>query len=111
MKRPIEPGRAGVAGRRLAAAVLAGQHALRERRPDDLPDPVARAEREHLALGLPPQRAVLRLAGDEARHAGQRERLLDPRAGHSLNPMQRALPASTTSVSAPIVSSSGTVSS
>ena len=28
-------------------------------------------------------------------------------AGHSLNPMKRALPASTTSVSAPIVSSSG----
>ena len=31
--------------------------------------------------------------------------------GHSLKPMKRALPASTTSVSAPIVSSSGTVSS
>ncbi len=32
-------------------------------------------------------------------------------AGHSLNPMWRALPASTTSLSAPIVSCSSTLSS
>ena len=68
---------AGVGGRRLAAAVLAGQHALGERRPDDLADPVPRAEREDLALGHAVERGVLGLAADEARHARDLERPRD----------------------------------
>ena len=58
--------------------VLAGQHALGERRPHDLRDAVALAQRDHLGLGPAPQHRVLRLAGDELRHAGHVERRLDP---------------------------------
>src|SRR4051812_37254547 len=58
-------GRSASLRRRLARLVLAREDALRERRPDDLRDPVLRAEREDLALGLPPEHRVLRLARDE----------------------------------------------
>src|SRR3954452_12642714 len=58
-------GRATSLRRRLPRPVLAGEDALRERRPDDLRDPVLRAEREDLALGLAPEDRVLRLTGDE----------------------------------------------
>ena len=65
-----------------AGPVLAGQRALRERRPDDLRDAVRRAERDHLALGVAPEQRVLRLRGDELRPAvlaAQVERRLDLR--------------------------------
>ena len=68
--------------RRLARAVLAGERALRERRPDDLPDAVLAAERDHLALRLAPEQRVLRLRGDELREtasAVEVERRLDLR--------------------------------
>ena len=43
--------------------VLAGQDALGERRPHDLRDAVALAQRDHLGLRAAPQHRVLRLAG------------------------------------------------
>ena len=73
------------ARRRGAGEVLAGEEALRERRPDDLPDPLARAEREHLRLRLAPEHRVLRLARDEPR-ARQRERRADLLGRHSEKP-------------------------
>ena len=71
-------GRARVRRHLLARLVLAGQHALGERRPDDLADAVGLAQRDHLLLGRAPERAVLRLRGDELRHAGHVQRRLDP---------------------------------
>ena len=63
-----------------ARPVLAGQHALAERRPHDLRDAVRPGERDHVALGLAVQQRVLRLRGDErcpAVLAAQVERGLD----------------------------------
>ncbi len=70
--------RARVGRRRLARLVLAGQHALGQRRPHDLRDAVLLAQREDLALRSAPQRAVLRLRGHEL------DRALDVEAGLDL---------------------------
>ena len=51
--------------RRLARQVLAGQHALRDRRPDDLADAQLLAGRHDLGLDDPPQHRVLRLVGHQ----------------------------------------------
>ena len=63
--------------RRLPRRVLAREHALRERRPDDLRDAVRRAERDDVALRPAPEHRVLRLARHELLDAGEVERLLD----------------------------------
>ena len=63
--------------RRLARLVLARQHALRERRPDDLGDPFGFAERDDLRLGLSPKERILRLARNKADDAGHFERGAD----------------------------------
>ncbi|KDN81325.1 hypothetical protein KCH_69570 [Kitasatospora cheerisanensis KCTC 2395] len=63
------------AGRRLhARPVLAGEHTLRDRRPDHLAEAQLLGHRHDFALDDPPQRAVLRLVGDErdAQLAGER---------------------------------------
>ena len=104
-------GRARVLRHLLTRLVLAGQHALGQRLRDDLRDPVGLAHRDHLGLGLAPERRVLRLGGDELGHARDVQRLLDPLSLRFGEPECRALPASTTSVSAPIVSCNGTASS
>ena len=53
------------AGGALARLVLAGQHALRDRRQHDLADALPLAGRHHLRLDDPPQHRVLRLVGDQ----------------------------------------------
>ena len=58
-------GRPGLGRRRLAGLVLAGQDALRDRRPDDLGDAELAAGRHDLTLDHAPQHRVLRLARDE----------------------------------------------
>ena len=63
--------------RRLSGLVLAGQHSLSERRPDDLGDAVLLAEGDQLGLGGAPDHRVLRLRGDELLRAGDLERRLD----------------------------------
>ena len=45
--------------------VLAGQHALRDRREHDLAEALLLAQRQHLGLDDPPEHAVLRLVGDD----------------------------------------------
>src|SRR6185312_10001805 len=67
----------GVRRRRLAGAVAAREHALRERRPHDLGDPLPFAEWDQLGLGRAHEHRVLRLAGDPPLDAGQRQRALD----------------------------------
>ncbi len=69
--------RAAVLRRRLARLVLAGEDALRERRPDDLRDAVLGAEWNDVALRAAPEHRVLRLAGDELLDVRKCERLGD----------------------------------
>ena len=78
MKRPIEPAaRASEGGgspRRyfpVRTPCASGDHTT-------WPIPSRSQSGKTVALGLAPERGVLRLAGDEARDARQRERLLDP---------------------------------
>ena len=62
---PIVVGGARAGRVRLARLVLAGQHALGDRRPDDLADAELLAGRDDLGLDDPPQHGVLRLVGHE----------------------------------------------
>ncbi len=73
---PVGVGGARALRRRLARQVLAGQHALRDRRPDDLPDALVLAQRQHLGLDDAPERAVLRLRRHDAveAHLARRSR-------------------------------------
>ena len=71
----VAVGRARVGGG-LPRAVLAGQHALRQWRPDDLGDAVG-TQREQLDLGRPPEHRVLGLGGDEQVRPGEVDRRLD----------------------------------
>jgi 4-aminobutyrate aminotransferase-like enzyme len=84
--------RPGVGGRRLARSVLARQDALGERREDDLRDPVGGARRDDLGLRSTPQHRVLRLRGDEALDARQRQRGLDLGRGPLAEPDVARLP-------------------
>ena len=63
----------------LARLVLAGERALRDRRPDDLADAELLAGRDDLLLDDPPQHVVLRLVGDQGdvQLAGERVRAAD----------------------------------
>ena len=65
----------------LSGIVLAAEHALAERRPDDLRDAVCGAERDDLVLGLAPQQRILRLAGDELRDVPRRQGRAPPGSG------------------------------
>ena len=62
-------GRAAPRRRRLARRVFARQHAMRQRREGQVANSMARASRKDLALRLPPQHRVLRLAGRKRRQA------------------------------------------
>ena len=81
-KRPIIPPMLSLAPRESAGGGASGRY-LPVRTPWASGDqticemPFARAERDHLALGLAPEHRVLRLARDELLDAGQVERRLD----------------------------------
>ena len=62
-------GRPGAGRRRGVRQVLAGEHALGDRRPDDLRQAELLARRDDLLLDDPPEHRVLRLRRDELRPA------------------------------------------
>lgn len=68
-------GRARSRRQRLAGEVLAGQHALRHGRPDDLREPELARRRHDLVLDDAPEHGVLRLGGDELEPEVLRERV------------------------------------
>src|SRR6202040_874555 len=63
--------------RRCVRSVFAGQHALSERRPDDLADAELGAARKNLVLRKGPKHRILRLTRHETRDAGHFCRRLD----------------------------------
>src|SRR3546814_5416055 len=70
--------RAASLGQRVAGQIFAAEHALCERRPDDLADVVRDADRDDLLFGAAIEQAVLRLARHEFDIGWrQRERGLD----------------------------------
>ena len=69
--------------------VLAGQHPLGQRRPDDLADPLAGAQRQHLGLDAPAQDRVLGLVGHQPvqpQVVGQGEGVADLAGGPLAHP-------------------------
>src|ERR1700730_7115745 len=63
--------------RRCIRPVFAGQHALGERRPDDLADAELGGTRKNLVLRKGPKHRILRLTRHETRYAGHLCRRLD----------------------------------
>ena len=99
-------------GRLLAATVLAGEQPAREREVRQEADPEPLARRQHLVLRLALDERVVVLDGDEARRAPVARRGLgglDLLGGEVRGPIKRTLPSSTSSFSAPSVSSIGVV--
>src|SRR6202011_65153 len=69
--------RPGSRRRRYARLVFASQHALSERRPDDLADAELGAAWKNLVLRKGPKHRILRLTRHEPRDAGHFRRRLD----------------------------------